>query len=127
MKNIFRKRDRGLYRSRTGVIMGVCRGFADYFDFSVFWIRFFCILAFIFTGLWPMVGIYLIASFIMKPEPVNPIESEDEQDFYDNYVTSRKGAVRMLKRRFQSLERRLRRIEDTVTTKEFEWDRKFNT
>ena len=30
---------RGLYRSRNGVLLGVCRGIADYFDFSVFWIR----------------------------------------------------------------------------------------
>ena len=30
---------RGLYRSRNGVILGVCRGIADYFDLSAFWIR----------------------------------------------------------------------------------------
>ncbi|HHP7233096.1 MAG TPA: PspC domain-containing protein, partial [Desulfobacterales bacterium] len=35
---------RGLYRSRNGVILGVCRGIADHFDFSVFWIRLFAVL-----------------------------------------------------------------------------------
>ena len=29
----------GLYRSRNGAILGVCRGLAEYFDFSVFWAR----------------------------------------------------------------------------------------
>ncbi|MBP1742726.1 MAG: pspC [Deltaproteobacteria bacterium] len=29
----------GLYRSRKGAILGVCRGIAEYFDFSVFWTR----------------------------------------------------------------------------------------
>ena len=29
----------GLYRSRDGVILGVIRGLAEYFDFSVFWAR----------------------------------------------------------------------------------------
>ncbi|MCJ7776670.1 MAG: PspC domain-containing protein, partial [Desulfobulbaceae bacterium] len=29
----------GLYRSRNGIILGVCRGVAEYFDFSVFWAR----------------------------------------------------------------------------------------
>ena len=30
---------RGLYRSRRGIICGVCRGVAEYLDFSVFWTR----------------------------------------------------------------------------------------
>ena len=29
----------GLYRSRSGLIIGVCKGVAQYFDFSVFWMR----------------------------------------------------------------------------------------
>ena len=29
----------GLYRSRDGMLAGVCRGIADYFDLSVFWLR----------------------------------------------------------------------------------------
>ena len=30
---------RGMYRSRSGVVSGVCRGLAEYYDFSVFWLR----------------------------------------------------------------------------------------
>ncbi len=37
----------GLYRSRNGVILGVCRGLADYFDFSAFWMRAIAVILFI--------------------------------------------------------------------------------
>jgi len=120
-------RDRGPYRSRRGVIFGVCRGLADYFDFSVFWIRFFLVFIFFLSGIWPVVGLYIIASLLMKPEPVRPIETEEEQEFYDSYVNSRKRATQRLKRRYGSLERRIQRMEDTVTGREYEWDQKLNS
>ena len=67
---------RGLYRSRNGVIFGVCRGVADFFDFSVFWARAIAVVLLFVTGLWPIVGIYILAALLMKPEPVIPIEPE---------------------------------------------------
>jgi phage shock protein C len=63
----------------------------------------------------------------MKPEPVIPIQTEGEHEFYDSYVHSRKGAAERLKRRYENLERRIRRMEHTVTAREFDWDRKLNT
>ena len=62
---------RGLYRSRNGVVFGVCRGVADYFDVSVFWIRVIVVILFIFTGFWPIVGIYVLAALLMKSDPLN--------------------------------------------------------
>ena len=41
------------------------------------------------------------AGMVMKPEPVRPIQTEDEQDFYDSYVHSRPSAARRLKRRIR--------------------------
>ena len=43
-----------LYRSRRGIILGVCRGLAEHFDMSVSWTRFTVLLIFIVTGLWPI-------------------------------------------------------------------------
>jgi phage shock protein C len=63
----------------------------------------------------------------MKPEPVIPIGSETEQEFYDSYVHSRKGAIDRLKRRYEKLERRLRRMEHNVTSREFDWDSRLNS
>ena len=118
---------RGMYRSRDGLVLGVCRGWADYFDLSVFWIRFGMVLVFLLSGFWPVIGIYLVAALLMKPEPVRPIESDNEQEFYDSYVQSPRGAAQRLRKKFHDLERRIRRMEDTVTGKEYDWERRFHS
>jgi phage shock protein C len=116
----------GLYRSRNGAILGVCRGIAEYFDFSLFWVRAITVLLFVFSGIWPIMILYFLAALLMKPEPVIPIGSNDEQEFYDSYVSSRKGAADRLKRRYKNIERRIQRMEHIVTKPEFDWDRKIN-
>jgi len=117
--------NRNLYRSREGIILGVCRGLADHFDLKVFWVRMICLALLLVSGVWPIVFIYFIASLLMKPEPVRPIHNEAEEEFYDSYVNSRARATGRLQRRLKNLERRIRRMEDTVTAREFDWDRKF--
>ena len=117
----------GLYRSRNGLVLGVCRGIAEYFDFSVFWARAIVLILLFFSGLWPIMALYFIAALLMKPEPVISIESDDQQEFYNSYIYSRKGAIDRLKRRYENLDRRIQRMEHTVTTKEFDWDRRLNT
>jgi len=118
------KRSNGLYRSRDGVLFGVCRGVADYFDLSVTWIRIIVVVLLVVTGLWPVAGIYLIAALMMKPAPVRPISSDDEREFYHSYVHSPEGAAQRIRRRARDLERRIRRLEDSVTSREFDWDRR---
>ena len=117
----------GLHRSRNGVILGVCRGIAEYFDFSVFWVRAAAVIFLFISGFWPITAIYFIGAFLMKPEPAIPVQTSEEQEFYDSYVHSRRGATDRLKRRYDSLMRRIQRLEHTVTSKEFDWDRKLNT
>lgn len=117
----------GLYRSRNGIILGVCRGVAEYFDFSVFWARTIMFILFLFSGFWPIAALYFIAALLMKPEPVIPIQTEDQQEFYDSYVYSRKGATDRLKRRYDNLDRRIQRMEHTVTAREYDWDQRLNT
>lgn len=126
MSRVSYRKTSGIYRSRDGVIFGVCRGLADYYDFSVFWIRAILIILFLLSGVWPIFGLYLLASFLMKPKPVRPIETEEEQEFYDSYVDSRHRAAQRLKQRYKNLERRIGRIEDSVTSREFDWDRRMN-
>lgn len=117
---------RGLYRSRDGVIFGVCRGLADYFNLKVGWIRFFAVLGFLLTGVWPLLIIYPAAALLMKPEPVIPFESDEQRDFYDSYIDGRARTLRDLKRRFGSLDRRLNRLEDRVTSRDYEWEQRLN-
>jgi phage shock protein C len=124
LESVLRK---GLYRSRHGLILGVCRGIAEYFDFSVFWTRVITFLIFIFSGFWPIVVLYVVAAILMKPEPVIPIQDEGQQEFYDSYVHSRRSAADRIKRRYKNLERRIQRMEDLVTTREFDWDSRMNS
>jgi len=114
----------GLYRSRHGLIMGVCKGIADYFDFSVFWTRAITLFLFLVTGFWPIGVIYFVAALVMKPEPTLPLRERGEKEFYDSYVHSRGTAVERLKRRFENLDRRIQRMEHVVTSKEYDWDQR---
>lgn len=127
MRNRAHTNFKAIYRSRNGAILGVCRGLAEYFDFSVFWTRAIAVLILFFSGLWPMLGIYLLAGLLMKPEPVIPIDSDAEREFYDSYTHSRSRAAQRVKQRYERLERRLRRLEDAVTTKSFEWDERLKS
>jgi phage shock protein C len=63
----------------------------------------------------------------MKPAPVIPIETEAEQEFYDSYTNSRHLAARRIKRRYDNLEKRLRRMGHIVTTQEFDWDERLKS
>ena len=57
----------GLYRSRDGVLFGVCRGLAEYFDISVFWTRVLVVIGFIASGFFPVGVGYILAALLMKP------------------------------------------------------------
>jgi phage shock protein C len=116
-----------LYRSRDGIILGVCKGIAEHFDFSVFWARVITILILFVSGFWPIVVLYFIAALLMKPEPVIPIQTDEEQEFYDSYLYSRKGAAERLRRRYNSLESRIQRMEHYVTSREFDWEKRMHT
>jgi len=117
----------GLYRSRNGIILGVCRGIAEYFDFNIFWVRAIAVLLLFFSGFWPIMGLYFIAALMMKPEPAIPIRTDEEQEFYNSYIFSRKGATDRIRRRYENLERRIQRLEHSVTAREFDWEHRLNT
>lgn len=120
--------DRGhspVYRSRNGMIFGVCKGLSEHLGVSLFWVRALAVVALCMSGGWA-VGIYLIAALIMKPEPVVPFESAGDQEFYNSYVSSRSMAVQRLKRTYDNLDRRIRRIEDIVTARDYDWERRLN-
>jgi hypothetical protein len=51
--------------------------------------------------------------------------SEAIQEFYDSYANSPRNAAGRLRRKWENLDRRIRRMEDQVTGREFEWERKF--
>ncbi len=115
---------RGLYRDRNGALLGVCSGLARYFDLPVNLVRAAVLLLFFITGLWPVGFLYLIAAMIMKVAPTVPFGTPDDREFYDSYSSSRTGALLRLKRKFENLDRRIQRMEDVVTSRDFEWERR---
>jgi phage shock protein C len=112
----------GPYRSRNGIFFGVCRGLADHFDCSVFWMRIICIVTFIVSGFFPVVIAYVIAALLMRLEPALPFRDSGDAEFYNSYARSRPMALNRLRGTFESLDRRIQRIESIVTDREYDWD-----
>jgi len=117
---------RGLYRSRNGVILGVCRGVADYFDFSVFWIRAIAVILFICTGFWPIVGVYILAALLMKSDPAKSVGTASKQKTGGRQRCTRNDAAERLRRKWKHLEKRIRSMEDKVTSREFDWNSRYH-
>ncbi len=114
------------YRSRNGIIFGVCRGLAKHLDVPVGVVRLLFVIGFFCTGLWP-VGIgYILAGVLMKIEPAVPFHDEGEAEFYHSYAGSREMALQRLKRTYDHLDRRIQRIESTVTARDYDWERRLN-
>lgn len=117
---------RCLYRSRNGMIFGVCRGVADHLGLSVGWLRaVLVIVAFVFW-FWPAIGAYVLAGLLMRLEPAAPFRDESDEEFYQTYASSRSLAVQRLKRTYDNLERRIQRIEAIVTARDFDWERRLD-
>ena len=111
--------ERRLYRSRKGEIFGVCQGIADWRDLPVGSIRLAVILLAVFTGFAPVLVIYLLAAFILPPEPTG----------YDSRRTSRKPTAEDLKEEFDNLKSKVSGMEDRVfreqQDKEKAWEERF--
>jgi len=119
--------NRPLYRSRQGWFLGVCRGLAEWRGVSVGWVRLAVFIGIWLSGLWPGLAIYVIVGLILKPAPVVPPANPEENAFYEDVASSRKRALRQLKRSFDELDRRAARLEAAVTSSEYDWERRLRS
>jgi len=110
-----------LYRSRRGKIFGVCQGIADWRDLPVEFVRLFMILAFLFTGFFPVAILYFLAALIipMEPEGYEGSRKSRGQD------ESRESKYENVRRDFNDLKDRIRNMEDKVFDKEKDWEDRF--
>ncbi len=69
MSHVYRNYRDGLYRSRHGLLFGVCAGIAERFDLSVFWTRIVMAILILTTGLFPGVALYVLGVLLMKRRP----------------------------------------------------------
>jgi phage shock protein C len=90
----------------------------------LFWLRIIYVVLTLATGVWPGLLIYILAAALMKPEPARPPESPAEEEFYDDYARSRDNAIQRAKRKFESIEKRIRRLEHTVTSRGYDFDQR---
>ncbi len=60
-----------LYRSRRGLLLGVCRGVADYCGIAVCWPRAAVLVAVIVIGFWPVCVCYMVTALLLKRAPNN--------------------------------------------------------
>lgn len=118
------RREGGPYRSRNGLLFGVCRGLADHLEVPVLWVRLAVIAAGFFTGWVPVIIAYVLAALLLRLEPVLPFASDEDAEFYASYTTSRPMAIHRLKRSFENLDRRIQRLEDAVTAKDYDWEQR---
>lgn len=116
-----------LYRSRKGVFLGVCQGIADWREFPVIWVRLATVVAIILSGFWLGLALYVAVGLLMKPAPVLPTDTDEEREFYSSISASRRHALRRLQRTFDELDRRTRRLEDSVTSAEFDWQNRLHS
>ena len=124
MSQHYNREHSGPYRSRNGLIFGVCRGLADYFDFSTAGMRVIVVLAFLLTGFYPVGIAYVVAALVMKLEPVLALQNERETEFYNSYTASRPMALSRLRDTFDSLDKRIQRMESIVTARDYDWDQR---
>lgn len=118
---------RTLYRSRDGMIFGVCKGIARYAEVKTFWIRFAALIALVMTGFWPMVLIYIVAAIFIKPQPVIEPKNTEDWEFYQTFASNRGIALRRLKEKLDTLERRTQRVENVVTSPKYSWERRLDS
>ncbi|MDC7235149.1 MAG: PspC domain-containing protein [Spirochaetales bacterium] len=108
-----------LYRSRNGKIFGICQGIADWRDLPVDFIRLFMILAFLFTGFFPVGILYFLAALLI------PLEPAGYRDSFTEGNENRKDRYENVRRDFNDLKDRVRNMEGRVFDKERDWDERF--
>ncbi|WP_165793756.1 envelope stress response membrane protein PspC [Hyphococcus luteus] len=106
--------------TRRGKIAGVCAGLADYFGWSVKWVRVLSILLTVFFFPFPIFA-YVAAAIFIKPDDGPPVEYRDQEEerFWRTFSTRPKATFSELKHRFRALDARLADLERAVTSDEY--------
>ena len=119
---------RRLYRSRNGMLLGICQGIADWRDLPVFAVRLIFVIICLVTAVAPCVIIYLLLGLILPIEPRGAYRNDrSENTNYDNFRKNGKATMDDIKSEFDNLKSRVNKMEDEAThDKESDWDRKFH-
>ena len=114
-----------LYRDpANGMLAGVCAGIADYFGLERIVVRLAFVVALV-LFFPPTVIAYVVLAIALPKRPPALYASREDEAFWRGVATAPDDTVQGLRRRFGDLESRLRAMEQSVTSSEFDLHRKF--
>ena len=115
---------RRFYRSRRGMIAGVCAGVADYFGFNLRVTRILAVIALIVAT--PATLLAYFGTVLLVPTgPVEPAEPDYDPNFRRALRSDPSATMSEVNRRFRKLDSRLARMERYVTSSRFALDQEF--
>jgi phage shock protein C len=116
---------RRFYRNREkAVVAGVCAGLADYFGFNLKVTRILAVIALLMAM--PMtLLVYFGAVFLIPAGPADNRKAEYDPVFRQAVRSAPAQTLSDVRRRFQSLDSRLARLERYVTSSRFNLDQEF--
>ena len=115
---------RRFYRSRRGMIAGVCAGVADYFGFNLRVTRILAVIALIVAT--PATLLAYFGTVLLVPTgPVEPTEPDYDPNFRRALRSDPSATMSEVNRRFRKLDSRLARMERYVTSSRFALDQEF--
>ena len=116
---------RRFYRSRDRAVMGgVCAGLADYFGFNLKMTRALAVISLLMAMPVTLVA-YFGTVFLVPAAPNGSMESKYDPDFRKAVRSAPRQTVSDVRRRFQSLDSRMARLERYVTSSRFNLDQEF--
>ena len=116
---------RRFYRNRDrSIVAGVCAGLADYFGFNLKATRFLAFISLVLAT--PMTLLVYFATVFLVPAAPDPSRRPGYNESFQQAVRSDPAqTLSDVKRRFQSLDSRLARLERYVTSPRFDLDQEF--
>lgn len=112
-----RNRDRGM-------VAGVCAGLADYFGFNLRATRLLAFICLVFAAPFTLL-VYFGIVFLFPAGPDPARQPDYDEAFHRSVRSDPAQTMSDIKRRFQSLDSRLARLERYVTSPRFDLDQEF--
>ena len=116
-RRFFRNRDRAM-------IAGVCAGLADYFGFNLRVTRFLVFICLLLAPPFTLL-VYFGIVFLVPAAPTLPEPPKYDPEFRRAMRSDPAATLNDVRRRFQSLDSRLARLERYVTSPRFDLDQEF--
>lgn len=110
--------------SDRACVGGVCAGLADYFGFNLKVTRLLAVIGFFMNP--PLATLIYIAVVVLIPaKPTKVVEPSVDPEFRQSLRSSPTQTMSDVRRRYQTLDRRLARLEKYVTSSRYSLDREF--